>query len=118
MSKGKEKPRATIRAPRPAEPEPDARAVAHFVAGGEAPANVPERLQTSADVPRPRARRARDPENALVSREDGRTRRRTTVYFDVETAEALTHHCEVEGRELSRVVDGAVRDYLTRKGLW
>lgn len=108
MSKGKEKPRATIRAPRPAEPEPDAQAVAQFVAGDEAPPNVPERLQTS------RGRARRDPTNALVSRGDGRTRRRTTVYFDVETAEALTHHCQAEGRELSRVVDRAVRELLAR----
>lgn len=48
----------------------------------------------------------------LVKRKDGRTRRRTTVYFPPDLATRLAVHCAREGVELSDAVTAAVDAYL------
>jgi hypothetical protein len=47
-----------------------------------------------------------------VKRKDGRTRRRTTVYFPPDLATRLAVHCAREGVELSDAVTAAVDAYL------
>ncbi len=48
----------------------------------------------------------------IVQRQDGRLRRRMTVYFPPELAKALSIHCATEGLEISRVVAEAVASHL------
>ena len=89
---------------------------------GKSPApdgsNHPEMVPTIPNHPQPSVPRAAKGSKKLMRRAGGRTVRRLQVYLDPETAEALEQHCDTEGREISRVVDGAIRDYLTRKGAW
>lgn len=89
---------------------------------GKSPApdgsNHPEMVPAIPNPPNPSAPRAAKGTKKLMRRAGGRTVRRLQVYLDPETAEALEQHCDTEGREISRVVDGAIRDYLTRKGAW
>lgn len=69
-----------------------------------------------ADVePAPRPSRAPAGSRALIERADGRTRRKTMLYLDPETAGALLAYCRAEGREISHTVDAAVREYLERR---
>jgi hypothetical protein len=64
----------------------------------------------AANVPRPA-----DP--AIVfSRRRGEARRRTTVYFAPSTAERLRDYCHHARREMSEVVDEALRAYLAGRG--
>ena len=118
----KPKPIATVRPP-PLDP----RARDAFIRG-ELPdgPNHPGMVPTIPNHPEPSAKSSPSPPTAraakgtkkLMRRAGGRTVRRLQVYLDPETAEALEQHCDTEGREISRVVDGAIRDYLTRKGAW
>ena len=48
----------------------------------------------------------------IVKRQDGRERRRMTVYFPPELARQLSIYCAVEGRQLSDVVTEAVVAFL------
>src|SRR5581483_2908975 len=58
--------------------------------------------ETSPDVSRrPTEPRAPQGSRVVVARKHAPARRRTTVYFQVATAEALTARCQAEGRELS-----------------
>jgi metal-responsive CopG/Arc/MetJ family transcriptional regulator len=47
-----------------------------------------------------------------VHRQDGRVRRRTTVYLPPELVGELTARCMYDGRELSDAVADALRAYL------
>lgn len=42
-------------------------------------------------------------------------RRRTTIYFDAETAKNLRIYCAAEDRELSEVTSQAVAEFLSNK---
>ncbi len=48
----------------------------------------------------------------LVQRQDGRVRRRTTVYLPPELIGELTTRCVYDGRELSDAIADALRSYL------
>lgn len=93
------KPSVAIRRPPPVDVE-------RFVSGEPAPSDV----QTSgrSDVQASVAQTG----PGLVKRKDGRTRRRTTVYFPPDLATRLAVHCAREGVELSDAVTAAVDAYL------
>lgn len=97
----------------PAEPPPEVAAA--WIRGGaprapQTSADAQRRPETPADAPG-RLRGAK----ALVTREGGRQRRRTTVYLSPETAAALERYVSVTGAEASRVIDNALRDWLARQ---
>jgi hypothetical protein len=103
------KPAVAIRRPPPA---PD---VERFVTG--APPDVQAPRRSNAQTPRRSDVQASSPQAAgpgLVKRKDGRTRRRTTVYFPPDLATRLAIHCASEGVELSDAVTAAVTAYLER----
>lgn len=79
------------------------------VGRSETPGDAPRHPETPGDV-RGRLRASA----GVVTRDDGRVRRRTTVYLAPETAAALAQYCAAEGREASAVVDRAVAEYLAR----
>ena len=99
------KPAIAIRRP-PEAPHPVD--VERFVSGGT-PSNLqqPKHLdaQTSGTPPGP----------GIVKRQDGRLRRRMTVYLPPELAKALSIHCATEGLELSHVVTEAVASLLQQQ---
>lgn len=96
------KPSVAIRRPPPPVD------VERFVSGEPAPPDV----QTSgrSDAQASRLQTGTGP--GLVKRKDGRTRRRTTVYFPPDLATRLAVHCAREGVELSDAVTAAVDAYL------
>jgi len=119
------KPQVNLRRP----PNPDA--MASFVSG-EADVQTPGDAQALEDVQTPvGAQTSESPlqlvenqgvhENAqtfkrsdptIVTRKDGRRRRRTTVYLPPELAQSLKVRCALEGRELSALVTEALEAYL------
>ena len=72
-----------------------------------------ERLRTSGDV----RKRPRTSGGSQVIRKNGTVRRRTTVYLEPEVARKLAAHCAAEGREMSHVVNAAIRDFLPTTAL-
>lgn len=92
----RKKPVIEIR--RPPSPE----AVAEFVTGGEG-------SQTSE---RSNVQTPRRPDPAIVTRKNGRQRRRTTIYLPPELVQQLKLRCTQEGSQLSTVVEVAVERYL------
>ncbi len=96
------KPAVSIRRPPPTPAPAD---VERFVQG-DRPANVQPLKRPDVQTSEP----AKGP--GLVKRKDGRTRRRTTVYFPPELGKRLAVHCVNEGIELSEAVTAAVTAYL------
>ena len=81
-------------------------------ASAESPTDVHELLKTSSDVRSERIEASsRTPRDRLVARQAG-ARARRTVYLSPTTDAALEDHCRVEGREVSWVVEQAVRRLL------
>lgn len=100
------KPQVSVRRPPPAAP-PTAEADA-FIRGasGAEPSSAPPAG----------AKRAPPGSRVQIERQGGRVRRRMTIYFAPDTAEALTAWCEANGgQEISRVVDRLVAEGLRRK---
>ena len=109
-------PSAPAAAP-PVEPPPAVRE--GFIRTGQGESVPPEvwegpgRPRTSPDVSgRPESARAPQGSRVIVARKRAPSRRRTTVYFQLATAEQLAARCLAEGREVSAVVDDAVRAWL------
>lgn len=73
----------------------------------EGPSRPPQGEPTAASIPAA-ARRG------LVRRQDGRVRRRMTVYLPPEIVAQLTAMTMYDGRELSEVIEDAVRSYVIR----
>ncbi len=115
------KPKAKASAPRSAAPEKPApsprrktkptaslrkasapRSVDDFVSQGEA-----ETARPAKEAPRRRA---------LVLRQNGTERRRTTVYFEPDLARRLNVYCATHDLEMSQVVGEAVAALLVKKG--
>ena len=107
MSRSK-KPQVNLR-----RPPPDA--MADFVSGetdaqtSRHPLQVVENSDTHEN-----AQTSRRSDPAVVTRKNGRQRRRTTVYLPPELAQSLKVRCAQEGRELSALVTEALEAYLQR----
>jgi len=94
------KPAVAIRRPPPVQD------VEQFVAGEPADVQASRRSNARAS--------SEQTGPGLVKRKDGRTRRRTTVYFPPDLATRLAVHCATAGVDLSDVVTAAVTEYLAR----
>lgn len=95
------KPVVTLR------PPPSSEAMDDFVTGR------PD-VQTSKRLNLQTSGRSDGPDPSVVTRKDGRQRRRTTVYLPPELVRQLKVFCAQEERELSEVVSAAIERYLTR----
>ena len=84
-------------------------AAERFLAGGEASTDIPGQPQRSTGG---RATRAEAGTKTIVTRSDGRRRRRMMVYLEEDVAELLETVCRDEGREMSATINRAVRRYL------
>lgn len=107
----KGKPAASIRPPPPLSPVPalPPADVERFIREGQTSGDVSKHPETSRNIPR-----ARRGSKKILTRSDGRECRRTTIYLTPATAEALEAHCKAEGREMSRVIEEAVKAHLAR----
>lgn len=115
------KPKAKASAPRGAAPEkpaPPPRRKAKPTASlrkASAPKSVDDFVsqgETATARPAKEAPRRR----ALVLRQNGTERRRTTVYFEPELAKRLNVYCAQHDLEMSQVVGEAVEALLGKKG--
>lgn len=97
------KPPTTLR--RPPAAQPSAAAVDRFLLGGAEP------LQA---IPGAQERPQAPAQPGLIERRGG-TRRKASVYFDPDVSAALSAWAKAQGREVSHVVNEAVRQYLARK---
>lgn len=110
------KPVASVRGFAPAPPPADK--VAAFLAGGAA--QVAGATPSYPEVAAATSAPARKPMSELgtaahVTRKSGRVRRKTMIYFAPDTFDELHALHLREGREMSAIVDEAVRAYLARR---
>lgn len=85
-----------------------------FIERGEAPAGHPPGTQEAPARHSAGTRRAPG-DAAMVQRKRGALRRLNT-YLRPDTFEALAAYCALEGEDMARVIDRAVREHLRQKG--
>ncbi len=101
-------PKPVISIRRPSQTAADPAAVERFVAGDSGSVQAPKRPDVQASGAEP------TPAPGLVRRQDGRVRRRMTVYPPPELARELAIKSASDGAEVSDLVARAVSGFLGR----